>query len=124
MCVYTLNQHYDAFLAAREEHAIRGGIAAVDRFVEREQVAPYIAQDHAIDELTERFAFGDREAVYVADSSEVWRAGSHQDDELKIADAILLHMESAVEHHNQRSTELAIRLSLTMREWPSGGHTC
>ena len=110
MCVYQLNEHYGDFLAASEEHAIRGGIAAVDGFVAREHVEPYINQGHAIDELLEKFAFGEREAVYVADGSEIWRAGSHQDEELKIADAILGHIERCVRGDDERSIELALRL--------------
>ena len=110
MCIYQLNKHYGDFLAASEEHAIRGGIAAVDQFVERDHVKPYINEGHTIDELTDRFAFGEREAVYVTDVSESWRASTHQDEELKIADAILRYIESAAGSHDERSIELALRL--------------
>ena len=112
MCVYQLNQHYSNFLAASAEHAIRGGIAAVDGFVERNHVEPYILEGHAIDELLEVFAFGAGEAVYVADGSEIWRAGSYQDEELKIADAILGHIEKCVQGNDENSIELALRLSV------------
>lgn len=110
MCIYQLNKHYGDFLAASEEHAIRGGIAAVDHFVERDHIKPYINEGHTIDELTDRFAFGEREAVYVTDVSESWRASSHQDEELTIADAILRHIESAAGSRDERSIEAALRL--------------
>ena len=110
MCIYELNKHYGDFLAASEEHAIRGGIAAVDQFVERDHVRPYINEGHTINELTGRFGFGEREAVYVADMSEVWRVSSHQDEELKVADAIFGHIETAAESHDERSIDLVLRL--------------
>ena len=110
MCIYELNKHYGDFLAASKEHAIRGGIAAVDQFVERDHVNPYIHERHTIEELTDRFAFGERDAVYVTDLSEIWRASSHQDEELKIADAIFDHIETAAESHDERSIELVLRL--------------
>ena len=77
MCIYELNKRYGNFLTASEEHAILGGIAAVDQFVERDHVQPYINEGHTIEELTDRFAFGEREAVYVTDLSQSWRASSH-----------------------------------------------
>ena len=110
MCIYQLNENYGAFLAASQEHAIRGGIVAVDRFVERDHVQPYINEDHAIDELTKEFPFGKREAVYVRDGSEIWRAGSHQDEKLKIADLILGHIERTARDSDEQSIELAVRL--------------
>ena len=110
MCIYELNKHYGDFLAASEEHAIRGGIAAVDQFVERDHVRPYINEGYTIDEQSDRFAFGEREAVYVTDMSEGWRVSSHQDEELKIADAIFDHIESAARSHDERSIELVLRL--------------
>ena len=110
MCIYELNKRYGNFLAASEEHAILGGIAAVDQFVERDHVQPYINEGHTIEELTDRFAFGEREAVYVTDLSQSWRASSHQDEELKIADAIFDHVETAAESHDERSIELVLRL--------------
>ena len=110
MCIYALTEHYGAFLAASEEHAIRGGIVAADRYVERHHVAPCIDEGHAIDELTDEFAFGEREAVYVADGSEFWRAGSHHDEELKIANAIFGHIESAALNRDERAIALALGL--------------
>ena len=110
MCVYVLNQHYGDFLEASEEYAIRGGIAAVDRFVERDHVMRYMAAGHRIEELTERFAFGEREALYVRDGSEIWRAGTHQDEKLKIADAIIGYLESAGADGHRRCVDLALRL--------------
>ena len=110
MCIYQLNSHYGDFLVASEEHAIRGGIAAVDQFVGRDHVEVYINEGHAIDELTEEFAFGEREAVYVADGSEIWSAGSHPDEELKIARGILDHIEQCARDGDERSIELVLRL--------------
>ena len=110
MCIYQLNEHYGGFLAASEEHAIRGGIVAVDRFVEQEHIKPYIDHGHTIDKLTEQFAIGDGRAAYVADHSEVWRASSFPDEELKIADEIFGHIESAAQHRDERSIEIALRL--------------
>ena len=110
MCIYTLNNHYSEFLATSEEHAIRAGIAAVDGFVERDHVRPYMTEGHGIDELTEHFAFGGREAAIVADYSEAWRASSHQDEELKIADAIFSHIEGAAGRGDRRPIDLALGL--------------
>jgi hypothetical protein len=110
MCIYELNKHYDDFLAANEEHALRGGIAAVDQFVERDHVAPYINEGHTIDELTARFRFNEREAMYVADISESWRATSYQDEELKIADAIFAHIERAATNRDERSIDACLGL--------------
>ncbi len=110
MCVYALNQHYGDFLAANEEHAIRGGIAAVERFVERDHVMHYMAAGHGTEKLTERFAFGGQEALYVRDGSEIWRAGPHQDEELKIADSIVGYLEKAGANGDQRCVDLALRL--------------
>ncbi len=110
MCIYELNEHYGGFLAASEEHAMRGGIAAVDQFVERDHVRPYINERHTINERPDRFAFGEHEAVYVTDMSEGWRVSSNQDEELKVADAIFRHIEDAARSHDERSIELALRL--------------
>ena len=110
MCIYELNTRYGDFLAASEEHAIRGGIAAIDQFVERDHVRPCINEGNTIEELTHRFAFGEREAVYVTDLSQSWRASSHQDEELKIADAIFDHIDTAAKSRDEHSIELVLRL--------------
>ena len=71
---------------------------------------PYIVDGQEIGEITERFAFGAREALYVADYSEVWRAGSHQDEDLKIAGAMLGHIEKIAGSRDDNSLQLALRL--------------
>ena len=110
MCVYQLGTHYTDFLAANEEHAIRGGIAAVDRFVEHEHVDSYIDHQRSLDELVEEFTFGVRRARYMADGSEYWRGGSHQDEELKIADDIFGYMERSAQDGDERAIDLALGL--------------
>lgn len=110
MCIYQLNEHYGAFLAASQEHAVRGGISAVDKYVEREQVTPYIREGHSIADLTYSFPFGEREAVYVNDHSETWRAGSYQDEELKIADSIFRRIEKAAASGDEGSVDAIVRV--------------
>lgn len=110
MCIYELNQHYGDFLGVRAVHALSGGIAAVDRFVERDHVQPYINEGYTIADLTHRFRFGDREASYVGDISESWRASSHQDEELQIADRIFQYIEHAAETGDTNAIDLALGL--------------
>ena len=110
MCVYELSRHYADFLAANEEHAIRGGITAVDRFVGRDHVEPYIDHSRPLDELTDEFVFGERRAGYLADGSEYWRGGSHQDEELKVADAIFEYMERSAQDRDERAIDLTLGL--------------
>jgi hypothetical protein len=108
MCIYELNEHYAEFLAASAVHALSGGIAAVDQFVERDHVQPYINEGYTIADLTHRFRFGDREALYVRDISESWRASSHQDQELQIADRIFRYIERAAEAGDTAAVDQAI----------------
>jgi hypothetical protein len=109
MCVYELNEHYSDFLAASDLHALSGGVRAIDRFVERDHVEPYINEGYTIDDLTERFRFGDRDALYVRDISESWRASSHQDEELRIADRVFQYVEQGAEAGDTRAVDLALQ---------------
>lgn len=110
MCVYELNEYFADFLANAVVHAITGGIRAIDRFVEREHVQPYINEGYTVDDLTLHFSFGDREAVYVADLSESWRASGYQKEELRIADRIFEYVEHAAQNGDNASIDLALRL--------------
>lgn len=108
MCVYELNEHYGEFLAANDVHALAGGVKAIDQFVERDHVQPYINEGYTLDDLTQSFHFGARDALYANDMSESWRASSYQDEELRIADRIFQYIEQAAGAGDARAIDLAL----------------
>jgi hypothetical protein len=109
MCVYALTQHYDHFLSANAELALAGGIRAVDLYIEREHVQPFIKEGHTIDDLTEHFSFGERDGSYVTDISESWSAAGYQDEELQIAARIFQYVEHAAAGGDMPAVDLAIQ---------------
>ena len=110
MCVYELIKHFDSFLAANEAYALSGGIAAVDRFVARDHVDPYLNEGHTVEDMTRRFQAWDCELSYVDDHSESWRASGYQDEELQIADRIFQYIERAAEGAQSEVLDTVVRV--------------
>jgi len=110
MCLYELGHHFEAFLAADVQHALIAGIISIDRRVEEEHVTPYLREGRTLDDVSRRFSFGTREAVYVRDFSESWRSTGYRDHNLTMGDAVLDRLNKSAEAGDEQDIDRFIRL--------------
>jgi hypothetical protein len=93
MCQYHLIRHYKLFLAANAVAAARAALRSLNEYVSRRHVVRFLNPGFTIDDVTERFAFRGRTAVYVRDLSYSWEAG-HRDEPIEMADQLFGHIEA------------------------------
>ena len=93
MCQYHLIRHYKSFLAANAVAAARAALRSLNEYVSRRHVVRFLNPGFTIDDVTERFAFRGRTAVYVRDLSYSWEAG-HRDEPIEMADQLFGHIEA------------------------------
>ena len=112
MCQYHLIRHYKAFLAADATAAARAALRALNEYVARRHVVRFINPGFTIDDVTERFAFRGRTALYVRDLSYSWEAG-HRDEPIEMADELFRHVEAVADAGDVASIEGLLDLFAT-----------
>ena len=112
MCQYHLIRHYKAFLAADATAAARAALRALNEYVARRHVVRFLNPGFTIDDVTERFAFSGRTALYVRDLSYSWEAG-HRDEPIEMADELFRHVEAVANAGDVASIEGLLDLFAT-----------
>ncbi len=112
MCQYHLIKHYKGFLAADAIAAARAAIRALNEYVARQHVVRFLNPGFTIDDVTERFAFRGRTALYMRDLSYSWEAG-HRDEPIEMADQLFRHVEAIANAGDVASIEGLLDLFAT-----------
>ena len=112
MCQYHLIRHYEAFLATDPTAAARAALRALNEYVARRHVVRFLNPGFTIDDVTERFAFRGRTALYMRDLSYSWEAG-HRDKPIEMADQLFRHVEAIANAGDVASIEDLLDLFAT-----------
>ena len=105
MCQYHLIRHYSAFLEADANAAARAALRALNEYVPRQHVVPFLNPGFSINDITEGFAFRGRTAFYVQDLSYSWEAAGYRDEPIEMADQLFRHIEVAARADDATSIE-------------------
>jgi hypothetical protein len=88
MCQYLLIKEFPQFLSAQASIAASAAIDALNQFIIRQHVLPYLKEGIKLEDLVQQFTFRGKQVAYLPDSSHIWYETQHHYEPIEMSDAL------------------------------------
>lgn len=109
-CEYILVKDFPAFLQAAPTHATRAAIRAVNKYVLRRRVLPYLREGKTEADLTNTFQFRGKTASVVSDFSGMWRESARDDEPIRLLHSAMQRLHTIASEHDEAAVDTVLDL--------------